>query len=316
MELFFSLCIKIVPYYLIIACGFLAARYYEVRKESIANLTIYIIAPAVMLIGTLQAGLHFHILILPFCFLAIGSLLCGLSYALSRYLWQDNTRQLLGFTCGTGNTGYFGIPVCLAIAGPDALPIAVMFSLGSTLYENSTGYYVAARAEYSGKEALRKLLTLPGLYAFLVGITLSLCHVELYQPLQDTLQILKGAYSPLGMMIIGMGLAQVKWKEIDYRFMAIAFTNKFIIWPILGLLFLYIDLTFFHMWDPFVQKIFLIQMVVPLAANTVALASRFNAYPEKAAVAVTVSTLLALVVVPLAMSYLLDLLPAPVPQTK
>jgi predicted permease len=313
MDLFFSLCVKIIPYYLIIACGFLAARYYEVRKESIANLTIYIIAPAVMLIGTLEAGLKFNILILPFCFLAIGSCLCLGSYFLSRYVWQDNTRMILAFTCGTANVGYFGIPVCLAIAGPDALPVAVMFSLGSTLYENSLGYYVAAQAEYSGKEALRKLLVLPGLYAFVVGILLNLCQVQLYQPLQNTLQILKGAYSPLGMMIIGMGLAQVKWEEIDYKFMAFSFVNKFLVWPLFGLLFIYCDHFFFHLWEPFVQKVFLIQMLVPLAANTVAFASRFHAYPEKAAVAVTVSTLLALAIVPLVMSYVLNLLPAPLP---
>lgn len=308
MELFFSLCYKIIPCYVLIVCGFLAAKYYEVRKEAVANLAIYIITPAVVMLGTLQAGLAVNVLILPLCFLTIGTTLAFANYTLGKHLWEDNTRILLAFSSGTGNTGYFGIPVCIALLGPEALPIAVMLALGATLFENTVGYYLGARAESSVKEAFHKLLILPSLYAFAIGLLLNIFHLPLPAVLHDTLTLLKGAYTPLGMMLIGMGLAQVAWGKLDYKFILLALGNKWILWPLCGFGLVFLDHSLTHFFSPLIQQVFIIESVVPLAANTVALATRFNAYPEKAAVAVTLSTILGLVVVPVATTYLTGLI--------
>ena len=42
-------------------------------------------------------------------------MLCLFFYWISASLWKDNTRNLLAFGAGTGNTAYFGIPVALIL---------------------------------------------------------------------------------------------------------------------------------------------------------------------------------------------------------
>ena len=40
-----------------------------------------------------------------------------------------------------------------------------------------------------------------------------------------------GAYIVLGMMLIGLGMADIRWSTIDVRFLGMAFLSKFFVWP-------------------------------------------------------------------------------------
>jgi hypothetical protein len=63
-----------------------------------------------------------------------------------------------------------------------------------------------------------------------------------------------------------------------------------------GLIFL--DRYFLHIFGEDVHGVMLLMGIVPLAVNTVVYSSALNVHPEKAAVAVLVSTLIALPFIP------------------
>jgi predicted permease len=130
-----------------------------------------------------------------------------------------------------------------------------------------------------------KLLKLPTIYVVALGAILNLAGFRAEGPSFEFLNWIKGTYSTLGMMLIGIALSQVQNFRVDWLFTSFAFALKFLVWPAATALVFYIDKS------------------SALAANTVAFASLLKAEPEKCAIAVLLSTLLGMILMSLALQY-------------
>jgi malate permease and related proteins len=303
MEVFYTLLVKLIPLYLIILLGFIASKKLKAQKETISAILIYIIAPVVIFAGTSQAELNLAILSLPLVFFLTCCLFCFIFYYFGKYFYpDDSTRNILAFTAGTGNTGYFGLPVTLMLFGEQAFSIAVLAILGFILYENTLGFFITARGHHTASEALMKVIKLPTIYAFLLGILVNYLQLDLGLVVQSTVDLFKGAYSVLGMMIIGMGLAGVSLSYFDKKFLGLSFFAKFIIWPLFIFGIILLDRSYLNFFNEEIYEVMLLMSIVPLAANTVALATELKVQPEKAAIAVMLSTMFALIFIPLVSS--------------
>lgn len=298
MNIFLTLLFKLIPLYIIIFLGFIAGKRLKIQKEVIAPLLIYIIAPVVVFNGVVTTQITLEKLALPFLFLALATLMSLSFLFISRFLWQDTTRNILAFTAGTGNTGYFGLPVALALFDQNIFGLAVLSLLGFLLYENTIGFFVVAKGHHTVKESLLKILKLPTFYAFFIGVIVNLMSIHLGQNFFDAVNHFKGAYTVLGMMLIGLGLSSIKEFRFDFKFIGLAFFAKFIVWPLLIMLVIYIDSTWFKFFNADIYKIMTLVSIVPLAANTVAYATELRAQPEKASLAVLLSTVFALFYIP------------------
>jgi len=87
-------------------------------------------------------------------------------YSISKLFWKDNSRNILAFTAGTGNTGYFGLPVAMVLFNSEQVGLVVLSILGFVLYENSLGFFITARGNHTVKESLMKVLKLPTIMRF------------------------------------------------------------------------------------------------------------------------------------------------------
>lgn len=298
MDVFFALLIKLIPLYLIIGCGVIAGKYLRVQKESISPLLIYIIAPAIIFYGTQQAELTPSMLFLPLVTFSIACIISLTFFGIGKKIWSDSTSNILGFTAGTGNTGYFGLPVITLILGNELLSVVVLATLGFLVFENTLGYYLIARTHYSLSASLLKLAKLPTIYAFILGIVLNRHSFDLPTVLTTVLEQFRGSYTILGMMIIGIGLSQASKLALDLKFIFTSFLAKFIIWPLAILTLIFFDQKFIHLFSPAIIQVLIILASVPLAANTVTFATELKAQPEKAAVTVLISTIFALFFIP------------------
>lgn len=106
-------------------------------------------------------------------------------------------------------------------------------------------------------------------------------------------------------MLIGIGLAAMQNTRIDWTFIVGTFFTKFIIWPVSVLGCIWLDVHITHLFSQNVHNVLLLLSLVPLASNTVAIASALNTHPEKAAVAVFLSTALGLVLIPVVFTWIL-----------
>jgi len=286
--------------------GFIAGRFLGFTRELIAPLLIYLLAPITVFKGVLEAKLDASLLSLPFLYIAICSLICGISWLISKYIFKSPARNILAYTAGNSNSGYFGFPAAIAILGHDSFPRAVMISFGFVIYESTLGFYISARGHHTVRESLGKLLRLPAIYVFVLGLIFNFLNIKLDGPAFEFFSWVKGSFSVLGMMIIGIALAQIEKFKIDWRFTGFAFFMKFLVWPVVTGAVIWIDTQLgLNFLTPDIQQSMWLVSVLPMAANTVAFASLLKAEPEKCAVAVLLSTLLGLLLLPLFAQWIL-----------
>lgn len=276
--------------------GLVLGKKLKINQRDISTLLVYLISPAVIFVAVMEAPKGYS-----YYSFALGAfLLCSLvslvALLIGKLLWKDSTAYLFAFGGGTGNTGYFGLPLAIGLFDVTGAALAVFIILGVNLYEFSLGYFLTARGVGTVKESLSRLVRLPILYAFAVAALLRQLEMDIDGILIDGLENFKGAYSVLGMLVIGITLSHFEKLEIDWKYLVASLSWKFLIWPLAGLAVIF--------WIPaelngVERSMIMLMATVPMAGNVVIIANQLNVHPEKAATAVMTSTVLALVSVPL-----------------
>lgn len=293
-----ALFVKLLPLYVTVALGWVAGRYLEASGKHIAGIMLYIVTPSVVFSGVMAAPLTPRVILLPALVFGFCTLIALIHLAIARKLLTDGSASVIPLSVGTGNTGYFGIPVALLLFGEQGLALYIVCMLGTTLFENSVGFYLAARGKYSIRDALVRVARLPSVYAFAAAVALNLSGVSIPEAFVPLFDNLRGAYSILGMMIIGMGIMSFRGLAGNPVFTGLAFFGKFVSWPALALAFWWLDAQLLGIYDLAVhQAIFLIS-ITPIAANTVVIATLLDAAPRQAAGTTLLSTLFALGFIP------------------
>ncbi|HAK1938770.1 TPA: AEC family transporter [Salmonella enterica] len=292
-----DLALKVLALFFISCIGFAYGLLAKPQTKDIANLLIKVISPFVVIISIVQSPggisyLYFTLGAFLFC-----SILCMLAYFISKFLFKGKERNLFSFTAGTGNTGYFALPIALSLFNENQVAIAIFIIIGVNIYEFSVGYYFMNMGG-GAKDILRKTLKLPVIHAAIIGIIIKLLGVEFNNSFISVLDNFKGAYSVAGMLIIGMVLSTGRKSSPDIKFMSVCLFWKHLLVPFISLAFL-----FFLPKEQFI--VIYLMALTPLAGNTVVFSSSLDLHPEKAATSVLLSSLLAIVLIPVCMKFVL-----------
>lgn len=304
MNIFFTILGKVAPLYANILIGYILARYFKVKREYVAFLLIYILGPFVIFFAVLSIEINMQLLFLPIFIFVFGSIIAF--YILHKYKneWDDASVNTLAFTCGTGNTGYFGIPLAMILLEPSAANIFIFGTLASLLYENTTGFYATAKGSFTAKESFIKVLRLPLLYAFIAGVSFNLVGFRTPEFIIPYFEGLKWIFGILGMMMLGMGMKGFNLeKDFDKKYIKISYFFKFIFWPGIVLAIIFVDKNFIGFLNEEIYKVMFLFSIVPLAGNTVTLAVLLKANPEKASFTVLLSTLISIVYIPVVLAF-------------
>lgn len=301
----FALFYKLLPLYVTVALGWIAGRYLEASGRHIAGIMLYIVTPSVVFSGVMAAPLSAEVILLPFLTFALCSVIAITHQAIARRVLTDGSASIIPLSVGTGNTGYFGIPVALLLFGQEGLAIYIVCMLGTTLFENSLGFYLAARGRYSLNDALLRVVRLPSVYAFALAVALNLSGLSIPQVFEPLFDNLRGAYSILGMMIIGMSIVSFRGLAGNVRFTGLAFFGKFVTWPVAALVLWWLDANVFGVYDLAVHQAIFLLAITPIAANTVVIATLLDTAPKQAAGTALLSTLFALGFIPVMVALVL-----------
>ncbi len=303
MDIFLLLLTKLIPLYLTIGLGYIAGRVLQVDRDSISKIVFFIIVPMVFFSGTAHAPLSPAVMLLPLFSLALSSFLCVTFYVVGARFYSDATKNLLAMSAGNANTGYFGVPIALMLFDKETFGIYMVLILGVSIFENTVGYYVGALGKSTPREAMMKVLKLPLLYGFMLGLLVNLAHIPIPAVIDEFLLNVRGSYSILGMMIIGLGLAGLKQVAFDWRFVSLSFFAKFVCFPALAIGFVHWDAAMLGWFSEPVHRTIILYSLLPMAANVVVIATLLNAHPEKAASTVFLSTMVGAIYVPLMITF-------------
>ncbi len=316
---------KLVPLYFIIALGFVAGKYLHVKRESIAPLLLYIIVPIVTFKAIFLQKLSYQMLSYPVFMLGTSLALSLLFFYIGKKFFDTEHAGLLSLCAGLANVGYFGLPLVLITYGEQALGIVMLLILGTAIHESSFAFLIAARGKYSQHEALMKTLRLPAIYTSLLALACnylynhyylwwatnsglkSVCDQLIYSMLGSVDKFV-GAYTVLGMMMIGLGLSTVDKIRLDWKFTGLALIAKYLCYPGLVIIIALANNYYFHFYEPEVMQLLFLMSIVPTGANTISIATELKLPTDTVSITVLISTVFALIYIPLVMYWVNPLL--------
>ncbi|MEM7651342.1 MAG: AEC family transporter [Pseudomonadota bacterium] len=299
METFTTLLSNITPLYVIIALGWVAGRFYDVDRQSLANLAIYIVVPIVSFYYVASLEFRAAYIALPIVVFLLFSAITILFFAIGKKAYLDKRANLLAMCAGAGNTGYFGLPIVILLFPVEWVGLYVFALSGGLMYEATVMYYIANRGNFSPLESVHRVLKFPVLYAILLGLFINLIGLKLPEQLNPYWEYLQGAYVVVGMMIIGCALSKVSKLVMSLKFISLVFIAKFLVFPVVALGLVMLDRHAIGLFEPEVHQLVMIMAIMPPAANITAFATQLNISPEKAATTVLAGTVFALFYIPL-----------------
>lgn len=282
----------IAPVSLIIFFGFIAGHTLTLERQTLSQLTIYILVPALITESLYSTKLSAQ----STTGLVVGYLLATLAI----YLITSTTARLLQLppqvkksliaTTLFANNGNMGLPLITFALGTEGLERAIVYLIAASIMMAAVGPALL-KGEGLGT-GVKLTLKLPLLWAMLGGLGLRLLKIELPLRLDEGLGMLGDASIPIALIILGMQLAQTTLRLGRYEILASAM--RLLLAPgitygvgvILGLTGL--DL-----------QVLVMQGAMPTAVNTLVWVTEFGGDPPRVAKTIIVSTLMSFLTIPL-----------------
>jgi hypothetical protein len=188
-------------------------------RKVLTTLVYYLLLPALVLSVLWQTPLGGNSVIIAVA--AAAGILVGLllSFVLCRLCKTTSAQTGALILAATfPNATYLGLPVMEAAFGPWARSVAIQYDLfACTPLLFSLGVLVAARFGSSQNSVLnirQELFRIPALWAALVAVILNLAQVPLPQTLNALLELLQRGVVPLMLFSLGLSL---QWQAGGWR---------------------------------------------------------------------------------------------------
>ncbi len=217
---------------------------------------------------------------------------------LSRHLpLSENSRKIFLITGIFANTGFIGMPLLQQLYGNEGMLYSVIYNLAYQLFFFSFGVKTV-----SGKKdnLVKSVLLDPGTIASIVAIVIFCSPFRFPAPVSNSLDLVGGMIVPLSMIIIGCKLSQIRLKELilDWKPWLVSLF-RLMVFPITMLLIMRILGVGKTLADSMV-----VMTGLPAGALNVILAEKYHCEEEFAAKAVSLSTFLMIISLPLLMAFL------------
>ncbi len=237
-------------------------------------------------------------LLIPVASILISFLLSGV---IARALGVEARRRGVFQTmfC-VSNTIFIGLPVNLALFGEESLPYALLYYIANTVFFWTIGVYSISRdgaGEGAGgfsRQNLRRIFS-PPLLGFMAGILLVMLQIPLPKFILDTCKYLGNLTTPLSMLFIGIAIHSVSLREIKIsRDMGAVVLARFLVAPAVVII-----LAHFIRAPLLMKQVFIIQASLPIMTQVSIIAKVYHADHRYAAVVTTLTTVAAIVTIPL-----------------
>ena len=186
-----------------------------------------------------------------------------------------------------GNTGFIGIPVALAIIGPESMVYVIVFNFLFNLTIFTFGIMLLKKDNQGKKQSWKDYLS-PGLLACIAAFAIYWFHIELPEEIETLAGYYGNACTLLSMIVIGISLAGMKVKDMmkNRRLLVFVFI-RFIAFPILLALALRPVLS-----DLLIREVLLLMAALPVGNFPAMLCEQYGRDPKPIAEGIVVTTIL------------------------
>lgn len=195
------------------------------------------------------------------------------------------------------NVGFMGFPVIAALFGTIALLYASLFLIPFNVLIYTYGISVM-KGEKTGFR-LRKILNV-GVVSCVITLFIYLTKLPIPSVIENAVDSVSGLAAPLSMMIIGDSLTKVNLKKLFCNARMLLFSGiKLLVIPLVG-----VSVIKLLGLNPMLTGVCMVMLSTPVGSMNAMLAQQYGGDYELASQGVTITTLLAVITMPL-VSFLL-----------
>lgn len=216
---------------------------------------------------------------------------------------QKDKRTILHFSNIFTNTGYIGFPILNAMYGAEAVIYGSVFNMFFVIFLWTYGIFLFTGTidkDNLRKEILKIVLN-PSILAVILGMIIMVFDIVIPELLLNTIRAVGNITGPLSMIIVGATLAKVEFKNsLKDPSIYYGMATRLIIIPLV------IYLISILIGDRgIVSNAVIVMSSMPAAAMTSILAENYELEPEYAATMVLMTTVSALLTIPVLVRILL-----------
>ncbi|MFH0872596.1 MAG: AEC family transporter [bacterium] len=280
----------VFPVFLIIALGWLFARFKRINLGEVSEIILFITTPCLIFSSLLKS----QIVMADFVTIALSvlgvTLGCGLATGIFLRLSHQECRGLY-LPVMFMNAGNMALPLTLLAFGQEGLTRAILYYVTSAFLSYSLGVMIVSHEGH-----FSEVFRLPLIYGAILGLLLGIFRVPVNPTLVKPFEILGGAAIPLMLLSLGYRL-----HHTQIRSLPLAFSGAFLrIGLGFGLALLFVSL--FRIQGT-TRSVILLSSSMPSAIVNFILAQRYERNAEVVASVILVSTLLSLLTTPLILAY-------------
>ena len=267
-------------------------------RRGMNRLLFYFVIP-VMVFTSMRGSISRELLATSYWPIIFGIGLCLLNMIVALSLSAMlkiplEKRRLFAFLNMFGNNIYLGIPIALALFGPEGVAIVLLYSLGSDLILWSLGVYILSPERKLSLRTIKEIFT-PTLMGLILGSVWGLFAIGLPTALADAAQSVGTIASPLALLLTGAALAEIDFgKSVFAREIPALVVGKLIISPLLALMAVRI------LGLPLVMSTTIVIVAgMPTFVRSIVLTDQLGWDGQQTAMGVLVTTLVSFITVPL-----------------
>lgn len=287
--------VKTLPFFALIAVGYLAGRKRFFPPEGVAWLTkfVFYFALSAMLFRFAANLSLAEIFDLPFvlAYLSASLLLYAAVMAIAMARGRGVEEAAMEAQCAqSGNTGFLGVPMLVVLLGAQAAgPVLMVLTVDMVVFSSLiTLIITAARGGRPGLQTLRMLamgwLKNPMVVSIVLGLIWSGATLPVPGPVNEFLGILGAAATPGALFAIGASLAGRGAERLGVAIW-LSFA-KLVLHPALVALAAFVIFPV----DPSAAGVMVAAASLPVAGNVYILAQHYGVAPQRVSTAILVST--------------------------
>jgi len=289
----------IVPIAIPVVAGMLLVRFKGLETKQLLTVILYFLLPCMVLNNLYTAEISASDLYgtLLFCLLNLAVLWAVATLAGKLLRLPAPKAAGLTLVSTLTNAVNYGLPLVLLAFGQAGLEKASVYVVIQMILTNTVGVFFAARSNFSIKNAVKSVFSLPAIYAALLAVLLRAFSLHMPAVLETGVGMVAKAYSPVVLVILGAQMAGVKntkleagagaafWSGMAMRTLA-APLAAFLVLHLLGI-------------GGLLFSVLFILASMPVAVNAVILAEKFDAAPSVVSKCILWTTLGSFVVLPI-----------------
>ena len=217
--------------------GFLLGKFISVDSRSLGRVVFYVFSPLLVFDLMIKSKLDLQQALTTVGYTVSMITIMGLlAFLLSKLLKLERPNMLaVILTVAFGNTGNYGLPLVKFAFGNDALAVASIYYITTTILFNTVGVIIASLGHMDLRSAVLGIFKLPILYGVLLAILVRAFGIELPLPISRTIEIAANGAIPVMLILLGLELSRIQWSH-NFRALGLGVFTKLLFAPLIGLL--------------------------------------------------------------------------------